>query len=233
MKDLSKNCLNDRSRIIQKIIVLCACVLLLCIPITACQKQTDNITLEADTTPSDNMKCILISEETKELTFDEFVKQKHKILNESEEQMRNMLLEKENLIRSELNEKGKNGQDANIHRYFMNGTFAYSQNEDYQISLSAFITTIETLDEKEWIHSVDEFYSTLVKGKHNTVWNEAASASTISVYKDTVRLAVSGFFDIHENYIFDEPGFSLCESEPIITLTSETLHPVLLFKLPK
>lgn len=223
----------NKLRMICKKIIPCFFVLLLCIPVTACQKQADSITVETDTTYSDNMKCILISEETKELTFDEVVKQKQKLLNESEDQIKNMLSEKENLIRSELNENGRNGQDAGIHYYFINGTFAYPQNEDYQIRLSAYITAVETPDEEEWIYSADEFYSTLVKGKHHAVWNEGAVVSTISVYKDTVRLAASGFFDIYENHMFEEPGFSLCTSEPVVALTSETLNPVLLFELPK
>lgn len=225
--------MKDKCRMICKAIVPCVLVTLLCIPVTSCQKQADNRTAETDVTHSETVKGILISEETKELTFDEVVKQKQKILNESEEQIRNMLSEKENLIRSELNEDGKSGQDAAIHYYFINGTFAYSQNEDYQVSLSAFITAIETPDEKEWIHSADEFYSTLAKGKHHAVWNEGAAVSTISVYKDTVRLAASGFFDIYENHMFEEPGFSLSKSEPVITLTSETLNSVLVFELPK
>lgn len=225
--------MNDKLSIIRKKIIPCVLVLLLCISVTACQKQAGSITVETDTAYSDNMKCILISEETKELTFDDVVKQKQKLLNKSEDQIKNMLSEKENLIRRELNENGKSGQDAVIHYYFINGTFAYPQNEDYQVSLSAFITAAETPDEKEWIHSADECYSTLAKGNHHAVWNEGAAVSTISVYKDTVRLAASGFFDIYENHMFEEPGFSLCKSEPVITLTSETLNPVLVFELPK
>lgn len=111
--------MNDKLSIIRKKIIPCVLVLLLCISVTACQKQAGSITVETDTAYSDNMKCILISEETKELTFDDVVKQKQKLLNKSEDQIKNMLSEKENLIRSELNENGKSGQDAVIHYYFI------------------------------------------------------------------------------------------------------------------
>lgn len=154
---------------------------------------SDTKEIETEITDYDDRNCILISEESKELTFDEVVEQKKKVLNKSEDQIVDMLLEKENQIRSELDEKDKNGQDAVIHYFFTNGTFAYAENEDYQISLSAFITAVEAPDEKEYIHSVDELCSTLVNGKHHAVWYEKASVSTISIYKDTVRLAAAGF----------------------------------------
>lgn len=233
MKALLKHCFNYKYRILCKIIIRCVLMLSLFLLITACQKQTGDIAFETDITYSDDSKCILISEASKELTFDEVVEQKQKILNESENQIVDMLLGKENQIRSELDENGKNGQDAIIHYFFVNGTFAYSKNEDYQIALCALIVVVEAPKEKKYIHSVDELYSTFVNGRHNAVWHEAASTSTISIYKDTVRLAAAGFFDIFEKHIFEEAGFALCASEPFITLTSETLHPILLFELAK
>lgn len=242
MKVSLKDGSNDKHRIFGKRIFPCVWMLSLFLLLSGCQKQTGEKQTEetqaedviSETDPMyDDTKCILISEETTELTFDEVVEQKQKRFHESENQIAARLSEKENQIRRELDEQGKNGQDAVIQYFFTNGTFAYSGNEDYQIGLSALIAAVEVPNEEKYIHSVDEVYSTLVSGKHHAVWNEAASAGTISIYQDTVRLAAAGFFDIYEDHSFDEPGFSLCESEPNVTLTSETLNPVLVFELPK
>ncbi|MFR5631503.1 MAG: hypothetical protein ACLUFH_00710 [Monoglobales bacterium] len=224
---------NYKKGTVCKKIITCILIVTLLLPITACQKQAVDKTFETETINYNDMKCILISEASKELTFDEVVEQKQKVLNEPDNQIVDILLGKENQIRSELDENGKNGQDAIIHYYLSNGTFAYSGNEDYRINLYAVITVVEVPNEKNYIDSVSELYSTVVEGKHNAVWHAAASSSTISIYKDSVRLAVSGFFDIFEDYNFEEPGFSLCAREPAITLTSETLNPVLIFELPK